>query len=63
MRGMKNLFNHRSGTLFLFSIFLLLLNWPLITVYFNMSLLLSLLYIGIVLLLVTIVIFVGMKFI
>ncbi len=61
MQGMKNLFSHKSGTLFLFFLFLLLLNWPLITIYFNVSLMFSLIYILIVLLLCTMCIFAGMK--
>jgi len=61
MRGVKILFNHKSGTLFLFILFLLLINWPLISIFFNASLMLSLIYILIVLLLSTACIFVGMK--
>ncbi len=61
MHGMKNIFNHKSGTLFLFLLFLLLLNWPLVTIYFDISLMFSLIYIFTVMLLITICTFVGMK--
>ena len=58
---MKNIFRHTSGTIVLFCLFMLLLNWPIITVYFSSSLFAALAYIFVVLIVNSIILFIGTR--